>query len=273
MRSGIGRGVIEVLRPASRLVTPTRFVLAGRTSLAPGPRPLAPGPRSVAPGPRPLAPARMPASAAAAPACAPLGALRIEALAVGARRRLKRRNRARPVLHDAFERARATLVEIDPARHRFDSHLEVLHLDAESRRFEHEVVNQLVVQRFRLVVRVVQLRLDVQRLNHRVRIEEQLEDWLQHPPDEAEEWTARRVDRRVLEREIARRRGRFALPPVLLEQVRADAAGVEELLELHARQLADFLLRVVHAALFANARADLPHDLLDVNRVASDVEL
>ncbi len=38
-----------------------------------------------------------------------------------------------PVLHDPFERARAPLVEVEPARHRLDAHLEVLHLDAEPR--------------------------------------------------------------------------------------------------------------------------------------------
>ena len=49
--------------------------------------------------------------------------------------------------------------------------------------------------------------------------------------------------------------------------------GIEELLELHRRQLADLLLGVVDAALLADARADLLHDLLDVHGVGADVEI
>ena len=49
--------------------------------------------------------------------------------------------------------------------------------------------------------------------------------------------------------------------------------GVEELLELDLRQLLDLGLGVVGAALLADAGADLPHDLLDVHRVGSDVDI
>src|SRR5712672_1947297 len=57
------------------------------------------------------------------------------------------------------------------------------------------------------------------------------------------------------------------------QQIRPHAARVEKLLELHRRQLADLLLGVVDAALLANARADLLHDLLDVHRVGAHVEI
>src|SRR6266849_129917 len=58
-----------------------------------------------------------------------------------------------------------------------------------------------------------------------------------------------------------------------IQQIGAHAARVEKLLELHRRQLADLLLRVVDAALLADARADLLHDLLDVHRVGAHVEI
>ena len=55
--------------------------------------------------------------------------------------------------------------------------------------------------------------------------------------------------------------------PELVEEIGSDAARIEELLQLHRRQLANLLLGVVHAALLADARADLFHDLLDVHRI------
>src|SRR5262245_61688185 len=61
-----------------------------------------------------------------------------------ARRRLQRGDDSRPVLDNAFERTGTALVEIEAARHRLDPHLEVLDLDAQPRRLEHEVVNELV---------------------------------------------------------------------------------------------------------------------------------
>ena len=82
-------------------------------------------------------------------------------------------------------------------------------------------------------------------------------------------------ERRVLEREVGQlgRRVRRLRLAELLEQIGADAARVEELLELHRRQLADLLFGVVDAALLADPRADLLHDLLDVDRVGADVEI
>src|SRR5262249_50962199 len=85
--------------------------------------------------------------------------------------RLQRRDGSRTVLHDAFERARAPLVEVEPARHRLEPHLQALHLDARARQLEDEVVDDLVVQRLDGRVRVVQLRLDVKRVDQRVRVQ------------------------------------------------------------------------------------------------------
>ena len=75
---------------------------------------------------------------------------------------------------------------------------------------------------------------------------------------------ARRTEQRVvLERVV-----RIGLDaPELVEKIGSDAARIEELLQLHRRQLANLLLGVVHAALLADARADLFHDLLDVHRI------
>ena len=53
---------------------------------------------------------------------------------------------ARPILDDAFERPRAPLVEVHPARQRLQPHLEIAVLDADARQLEHEVVHELVIQ-------------------------------------------------------------------------------------------------------------------------------
>ena len=60
--------------------------------------------------------------------------------------RLARGPGARPVLNDAFKRARAPLVEVHAARQRFEPHLEIPILDADPRQLEHEVVDELVVE-------------------------------------------------------------------------------------------------------------------------------
>ena len=83
----------------------------------------------------------------------------------------------------------------------------------------------------------------------------------------------RRVERLVVEdvrRRMRRQRWqalRRALLAVVHQQVRPQGARVEEALELDAREFADLLLGVVDAALLFDARADLPHDLLDVNLI------
>ena len=61
--------------------------------------------------------------------------------------------------------------------------------------------------------------------------------------------------------------------PELLEQVRPHALRVEEPLELDLGQLLNLLFRVVDAALVADPAADLPHDLLDIDRVGAYVEI
>ena len=100
--------------------------------------------------------------------------------------RLARRPGARPVLDDGFQRPCAPLVEVHPARQRFEPHLEVSILDADARQLQHEVVHELVIQHVDLVallalfaeqvellfVERVDLRLLVQHLDERVRIEE-----------------------------------------------------------------------------------------------------
>ena len=81
--------------------------------------------------------------------------------------------------------------------------------------------------------------------------------------------------RRVLEDE--RGHGRRFVPGLtrfeLVEEIGTDAARVEKLLELHRGQLVNLLLGVVDASLLADPRPDLLHDLLDVHRVGSDVEI
>jgi hypothetical protein len=147
-------------------------------------------------------------------------------------------------------------------------------------------VNELVVERlgraargfepgFALGQHRVHARLDVQRLDERVRVEEQLENRVQQAADEAQPAAVRIEERVVLERVVRQlgrliRRLRFA---ELFEQVRADAARIEELLQLDGGKLANLFLGVVHTALVADAGADLLHDLLDVDRVRAHGEV
>ena len=49
-------------------------------------------------------------------------------------------------MHDALERARPPLVEVHPARERFQPHLQIAILDADARQLEDQVVHQLVIQ-------------------------------------------------------------------------------------------------------------------------------
>ena len=79
------------------------------------------------------------------------------------------------------------------------------------------------------------------------------------------------VERLVLEREVRAAPAIAALrPPELLEQIGPHPARIEKLLELDVGQLADLLFGVIDPALLADARADLPHDLLDVDVVGSN---
>jgi hypothetical protein len=113
----------------------------------------------------------------------------------------------------------------------------------------------------------------VQRLDDRVRIEEQLQDRLEQPADPLKRRAVRLVDRLVFEHVIGRRRLGCLSLAKLFEEVGPYSTWIKKLLELHRRQLANLLLGIVHPALLSNARADLLHDLLDVDRIGADVEV
>ena len=80
----------------------------------------------------------------------------------------------------------------------------------------------------------VEPRLDVQRLDQRIRVEEQLQDRPQQPANEAKRAAVRLEERVVLERVVGQfgRRVRRLRAPELLEQIGAHAARIQELLEL-----------------------------------------
>src|SRR4051812_25824871 len=82
-------------------------------------------------------------------------------------------------------------------------------------------------------------------------------------------------ERRVLECKV-RHLGRLVCGlrlAELIEKIRADAARVEELLQLDVRKLADLLFGVIDATLLTDPFPDLLHDLLDVHRVGANVEI
>ena len=143
------------------------------------------------------------------------------------------------VLHDALERTRAPLVEVQPARQRLDAHLQVLHFDAEPRDLDRQVVHQLVAERFRssmptAAASACVLTFDwmcsacviLSGLKNSFRI------GLQQLPQLAQHAAVRLVERRVLELVVRRRRADDALRPELLDEVGPHAARIEELLEL-----------------------------------------
>src|SRR5262249_35932800 len=129
---------------------------------------------------------------------------------------------------------------------------------------------ELLALRPPLGVALIQVGLDVQRLDERVRIEEQLEERPEQRPEPADRAAVRFIERVLAERVVRRGGLRRADAAVFLEQPRAHAFRIDELLELDVRQLADLFLGVVDAALLADARADLSHDLLDVDAVGAD---
>jgi hypothetical protein len=183
-------------------------------------------------------------------------------------------------LHDAFERAPAALVEVQAAAERLDAHLEVVNLDPQPRRFDDQVVNHLVEERVHFLALPeaavelgVHLRLNVQRVDDAVRVEEQLQHGVEQLADEAEHPAVRLVQRRVLELVVRWCGTDDAMFAELLDQIGAHAARVEELLELHIRELLQLGLGVVHAALLADAGADLAHDLLYIDRIRSNIQI
>src|SRR5262249_55198250 len=130
-------------------------------------------------------------------------------------------------------------------------------------------------RRFPLRIERVELGLDMKCLDERIRIEEQLQNRTEQPPDEPER-PAMRLEQRLLAERKIRRRGRRAgglCAAIRFEQIGTDAFRIEEFLELDGGELADLLFRIVDAALLANARADLLHDLLDVYAVGADIQI
>ena len=204
-----------------------------------------------------------------------------------------------PVLHDALERAHAALAEVEAARQRLDAHPQVLHLDAGTGCLKHDVVQDLVVEGIPLGPRAIELlvldaaprlalqqvdielRLDVQDLVERVRVEEQLQQRPEQLAGEAHEPTMRRKQRLIVEfvgrfdlgRVDKQRADRRPALAELLQQIGAQVLGLQEFFEPHAGQLANLIFGVVGAALLENAGADLRHDLLDVDRLGTNGEL
>src|SRR5206468_7970098 len=131
-----------------------------------------------------------------------------------------------------------------------------------------EVVNDLVIKRLQRRLLRVQLRLDVECLNQRIGVEEQLQDRPKQPAHERQEPAVGLEKRRILELEVRRQRG-FAFAPELLEQIRTDAARIQEFLELDVRKFANLFFGIVDTAFLADPRPDLSHDLLDVDVVGA----
>jgi hypothetical protein len=95
--------------------------------------------------------------------------------------------RSRPVHDDALERSRPPLIELEAACERLNLHLQVLDFNAQARGLEDQIVKELVVQVIGARSNLVQPGLDVQRLNQRVRIEQELQHGSQVSPDPAHE--------------------------------------------------------------------------------------
>ena len=118
----------------------------------------------------------------------------------------------------------------------------------------------------------------MQHLVERVGVEHQLQQRGEQFPHQAHDAAMRRENvglfggiRRGNHRRFARH-CRAAVAE-LFEQIRAQVVGIEEFLEPHRGQLADFFFGVVGAPLLEDALADLLHDLLDVDRLGTNVEL
>src|SRR5439155_7182467 len=110
--------------------------------------------------------------------------------------------------------------------------------------------------RLPLCVEGVEARLNIQRLNQRVRVEEQLQNWLQQSPHQPQRSTMRFEQRVLFKRVVGQlRRTVWRLSASeLLEQIGAHPARIQKLFELDCGQLMDLLFGVVGAALLADAR-------------------
>ena len=60
---------------------------------------------------------------------------------------------------------------------------------------------------------------------------------------------------------------------IVLQQIGSNGARIEKLLELHSCQFPNLFFGIVSAALVADARPDLAHDLLDVDVVGTHGEV
>jgi hypothetical protein len=83
----------------------------------------------------------------------------------------------------------------------------------------------------------------------------------------------RLVQGRVVERVLWQLRADRAVPLELFDEIGSQAARIEKPLQLDRGQLLKLSFRVIRSALLPDARANLPHDLLDVHRIGSDVEV
>ena len=187
-----------------------------------------------------------------------------------------------------FDAADAAISEIDAPGERLHPRRERLHLEAEARHLRHESLHDRVVQcvplRLPPVARPVALgrldvqpRLQVQRANERVRVEEELQQRVQQLPDETEDRAVRVVERRVLEG-VDRLRGQLLLlsgenvvdpPPQCVEELGLHRAGIEDVLEPPRGEFVDLLVREVHTLALGDACANLAHDLLDVDLIVT----
>ncbi len=173
-----------------------------------------------------------------------------------------------PVDDGAFEGARPALVELEPAGHRLETHLQVLHLDPHPRRFYDEVVDQLVVQlihratprlALRLALRVhgVQARLDIERLNQRFGLKSSFSNG---PSSLRIQRIGARCDSKSVDSSNAKlgsSGGSYSGCTFRnwSSRIGADAAGIQEPFELHRRQIVNLLFRCSRRPRFSRMRA------------------
>jgi hypothetical protein len=122
----------------------------------------------------------------------------------------------------------------------------------------------------------VQARLNSQCVRNRRRIEHQPQHRIQQLAEEPEQRVRRIVQRRFVERIRLRAAGRRhvyrdgSFPGAaakLIEELRFEAAGIENRLEPAPGEFLNLLVRQLHAASLRDTRANLAHDLFDVYAV------
>jgi hypothetical protein len=158
-----------------------------------------------------------------------------------------------------------SIVEVDTCAQGFDSHRERLELEADARDLGHEALDDFEVQRVPFGLPTisfgiafdgfdVQLGLEVQRADERIRVEEQLQQGVQQAPGKAKRATVRIVDCRVLERErwfvgdlVRHARGSRRAASEAVQKRRFDRARVQNGLETSRGQILNLLIREVNA--------------------------